>query len=84
MSHISNILGSLILYYILPRHVISTLPYIDRSRLGVMGTNYGASLASLVMGQSKLAMCGVLTSPVVNWRYHGERRDKRTPDYNLS
>ena len=63
--------------------MISTLPYIDRSRLGVMGTNYGASLASLVVGQSRLAMCGVLTSPVVNWRYHGERTDKGSPDYNL-
>ena len=28
-------------------------------------------------------MCGVLTSPVVNWRYHGERRDKSYADYNL-
>ena len=62
--------------------MISTLPYIDRSRLGVMGTNYGASLASLVVGQSKLAMCGVLTSPVVNWRYHGERRNMSSLDYN--
>ena len=51
--------------------MISTLPYIDSSRLGVLGTNYGAFLAGMVVGQTKLGMCGVLTSPVVNWRHHG-------------
>ena len=38
-----------------------------------MGTNYGAFLTSLVVGQSKINMCGVLTSPVSQWRYHGTR-----------
>ena len=54
------------------RYVIDTHPYIDSTRVGIMGTNYGASLASLVVGQSKLAMCGVITSPVVQWRHHGK------------
>ena len=52
---------------------MDTYPIIDKSRVGVMGTNYGASLASLVVGQSKINMCGVLTSPVSQWRYHGAR-----------
>ena len=46
-------------------------PFIDRSRVGVMGTNYGASLAALVAGQNKMPLCGVLTAPITQWRYHG-------------
>ena len=57
--------------YLTCRYVISTLSFIDSSRLGVLGTNYGAFLAGMVVGQTKLGMCGVLTSPVVNWRHHG-------------
>ena len=56
--------------------MISTLPYIDSSRLAVLGTNYGAFLAGMVVGQTKLGMCGVLTSPVVNWRHHGGILDR--------
>ena len=60
------------------RYIIYSQEFIDSSRVGVMGTNYGASLASLVVGQSKLAMCGVITSPVVQWRHHGKECNSST------
>ena len=73
MSLISKLNTNIDIIY---RYVISKLPYIDSSRLSVLGTNYGATLAGMVMGQTKLDICGVLTSPVVNWRHHGGDRQK--------
>ena len=53
------------------RFIISSIPYIDRSRVAVMGTNYGGFVASMVMAQSDLVLCGVFTSPVTDWINYG-------------
>ena len=53
------------------RFIISSIPYIDRSRVAVMGTNYGGFVASMVMAQTDLVRCGVLTSPVTDWIHYG-------------
>ncbi len=50
---------------------LSTLPYVDSTRLGIYGWSYGGFMASLVMtkgaGVYKLGIAG---APVTNWRYY--------------
>ena len=53
------------------RYIISSTSYIDRDRVGVMGTNYGGYLAAMVMAQSSIVKCGVFTSPVTDWIDYG-------------
>ena len=48
---------------------------IDAARVGVMGTNYGGFLAiKMVANRNRLDMfkCGVVRSPVVDWKHHGK------------
>ena len=56
------------------RKVVSSYP-IDPARVGVMGTNYGGFLAiKMVANRNRLDMfkCGVVRSPVVDWKHHGK------------
>jgi len=46
---------------------VQNFTWLDRSRLGVMGTNYGGYLSLLTDSQ---VACRVATAPVVNWRLH--------------
>ena len=60
--------------YFYVRHVVSLYP-IDSARMAVMGTNYGGYLAmKMVANRDRLKMfqCGVVRSPVVDWRQHGK------------
>ena len=66
------IIFSIMLSSRISRYIISSIPYIDKDMVGVMGTNYGGFLASLVLAQSSLVRCGVVTDLVVDWRNYGE------------
>jgi dipeptidyl-peptidase-4 len=50
---------------------LGTLPYIDKSRMGIWGWSYGGYTTALVMtkgaGTYKLGICG---APVTTWRYY--------------
>ena len=40
----------------------------------MLDSNYGGSLAALLLARwGSLVSCGVVTSPVADWRDHGER-----------
>ena len=50
--------------------MLSSLPWTDGARVAVLGQQYGASLATLLLARSSLPLCGVATSPVADWRKH--------------
>ncbi len=65
---------------------LSTLPYVDKDRIGVFGWSYGGFLASLCMTKgSDFFKTGVAVAPVTNWRYYDNiytERYMRTPQEN--
>ena len=53
-------------------HLGSSLHYIDQSRICVWGWSYGGYLAGLLLSRdtSGLLACGILVSPVTDWRQY--------------
>ncbi len=65
---------------------LGTLPYVDKSRIGIWGWSYGGfmSLTSLMKGNDVFRMA-ISVAPVTNWRYYDNiytERYMRTPQEN--
>lgn len=65
---------------------LSTLPFIDSSRIGMFGWSYGGYMTSLCMTKGNgLFKVGVAVAPVTNWRFYDNiytERFMRTPQEN--
>lgn len=63
-----------------------TLPYVDGSRIGIMGWSYGGFMSSLAMTKgAEVFKMGIAVAPVTNWRYYDNiytERFMRTPQEN--
>lgn len=65
---------------------LSTLPYVDRSRIAIWGWSFGGfnTIMSMCEGRG-LFRCGVSVAPVTDWRYYDSaytERYMRTPQEN--
>ena len=65
---------------------LATLPYVDKSRIGIWGWSYGGYLTSLAMTKNAdLFKMGIAVAPVTNWRYYDTvytERYLKTPQEN--
>ncbi|MBO2010410.1 S9 family peptidase [Hymenobacter negativus] len=65
---------------------LATLPYVDKSRIGIWGWSYGGYMASLAMTKNAdLFKMGIAVAPVTNWRYYDSvytERYLKTPQEN--
>jgi dipeptidyl-peptidase 4 len=65
---------------------LGTLPYVDKTRIGMWGWSYGGfmTLSALTKGADNFSM-GVAVAPVTNWKYYDNiytERYMRTPKEN--
>lgn len=67
---------------------LSTLSYVDASRLGIWGWSYGGYMSSLAMTNGGgIFKMGIAVAPVTNWRYYDTvytERYLQTPEENAS
>ena len=65
---------------------LTTLDYVDESRLGIWGWSYGGYMSSLVMTKGAgVFKLGIAVSPVTNWRFYDTiytERYLQTPQLN--
>ena len=65
---------------------LATLPYVDKSRIGIWGWSYGGYMTSLAMTKNAdLFKMGIAVAPVTNWRYYDTvytERYLKTPQEN--
>ncbi len=67
---------------------LQKLPYVDASRIGIMGWSYGGFMASLAITKgADLFKMAIAVAPVTNWRYYDNiytERFMRTPQENAA
>ena len=67
---------------------LGTLPYVDKSRIGIWGWSYGGYMTSLAMTKNAdLFKLGIAVAPVTNWRYYDTvytERYLKTPQENAA
>jgi dipeptidyl-peptidase-4 len=65
---------------------LGTLPYIDKTRIGIFGWSYGGYMSTLCMTKgADYFKTGIAVAPVTNWRYYDNiytERFMRTPQEN--
>ena len=65
-----------------------SLPYVDATRVGIMGWSYGGFMSSLAITKgADVFKMGIAVAPVTNWRYYDNiytERFMRTPQENAS
>jgi dipeptidyl-peptidase-4 len=65
---------------------LASLPYVDKSRIGIWGWSYGGYMTSLAMTKNPdLFKMGIAVAPVTNWRYYDTvytERYLKTPQEN--
>ena len=65
---------------------LATLPFVDKSRIGIWGWSYGGYMTSLAMTKNPdLFKMGIAVAPVTNWRYYDTvytERFLKTPQEN--
>lgn len=65
---------------------LSTLPYVDKGRIGIWGWSYGAYMTSLCMTKgADYFKLGIAVAPVTNWRFYDTiytERFMQTPQEN--
>ncbi|SFQ76584.1 S9 family peptidase [Hymenobacter arizonensis] len=65
---------------------LGSLPYVDKSRIGIWGWSYGGYMTSLAMTKNPdLFKMGIAVAPVTNWRYYDTvytERYLKTPQEN--
>ena len=67
---------------------LGTLPYVDKSRIGIWGWSFGGYMTALAMTKNAdLFKMGISVAPVTNWRYYDTvytERYLKTPQLNPS
>ncbi|MGI4739004.1 MAG: DPP IV N-terminal domain-containing protein [Janthinobacterium lividum] len=65
---------------------LATLPYVDKTRIGIWGWSFGGYMTSLAMTKNAdLFKMGIAVAPVTNWRYYDTiytERFLQTPQQN--
>jgi dipeptidyl-peptidase-4 len=65
---------------------LSTLPYVDKSRIGIWGWSYGGFMSSTcILKGAEVFKMAVAVAPVTNWRYYDNiytERYMRKPEEN--
>ncbi len=65
---------------------LGTLPYVDKTRIGIWGWSFGGYMAALALTkQADLFKLGISVAPVTNWRYYDTvytERFLKTPQEN--
>jgi len=65
---------------------LGTLPFVDKTRIGIWGWSYGGFITALCMVKGEgLFKAGIAVAPVTNWRYYDNiytERFMQTPDVN--
>jgi len=65
---------------------LASLPYVDKSRIGLWGWSFGGYLTALALTtQPELFKMGIAVAPVTNWRYYDTvytERYLKTPQLN--
>ena len=65
---------------------LGTLPYVDKSRIGIWGWSFGGYMTALAMTKNAdLFKMGISVAPVTNWRYYDSiytERYLKTPQLN--
>lgn len=62
-------------YYMISvcRHLLTTLNFIDKNRVGLWGWGYGGYVTAMVLGsQQKVFKCGIAVSPISDWLYYSK------------
>lgn len=55
-------------------HLLETMKFLDRTRIGIWGWGYGGYVTTMVLGsQQKVFRCGIAVSPITDWLYYSER-----------
>ncbi|WP_375416363.1 S9 family peptidase [uncultured Hymenobacter sp.] len=67
---------------------LGTLPYVDKSRIGIWGWSFGGYMTALAMTKNAdLFKLGISVAPVTNWRYYDSiytERYLKTPQLNAA
>ncbi|MBT9392989.1 S9 family peptidase [Hymenobacter sp. NST-14] len=65
---------------------LATLPYVDKSRIGIWGWSFGGYMTTLALTKNAdLFKMGIAVAPVTNWRYYDTvytERFLKTPQQN--
>lgn len=65
---------------------LGSLPYVDKTRIGIQGWSYGGYMSSLCMTKGhEYFRAGIAVAPVTNWRYYDSiytERYMQTPEEN--
>jgi dipeptidyl-peptidase 4 len=65
---------------------LATLPYVDKSRIGIWGWSFGGYMTTLALTKNAdLFKMGIAVAPVTNWRYYDTvytERFLKTPQEN--
>ncbi len=66
---------------------LATLPFVDKSRIGIWGWSFGGFMSSLCLCRSDMFKVGIAVAPVTSWRFYDTiytERFMRTPEENIS
>jgi len=64
---------------------LGTLPYVDKSRIGIWGWSYGGFMTLMCMTKSNVFKAGVAVAPVTDWHFYDAaytERFMKTPQEN--
>lgn len=64
---------------------LTTLPYINKERVGIWGWSFGGYITTLAMSKSDLFRTGIAVAPITDWKFYDTaytERFMRTPKEN--
>lgn len=54
-------------------HLLTTMSFLDETRVGIWGWGYGGYVTSMVLGtQQQVYKCGVAVSPITDWLFYSK------------
>lgn len=56
-----------------PSHLLSSMSYLDETRVGIWGWGYGGYVTAMVLGtQQQIYKCGVSVSPITDYLFYSK------------